>query len=287
MSVKTKITLEEINFLSKDIGKEFILIEKSFSGISDSVYILTSDKNIKYILKLYENSRLEKVKKELEILKNLDSLNISKPLYIFERYPKPLVLYSFINGQSPKNINKSNLAQIAIFLKSLHSVKVEKISSTKYVSLDKLINELIKIKDLDITIKEDFLTRSKKLENIDLNIHQSIIHGDIFPDNTKFYENKLIGVYDFSEVCISNRYIDLAIVINSWCFKDNFMPNIELINEFLNTYDKNITLEFMEKYLLYVNLYYALKRYISLHKNLFIKKVSYKEYLKKFDNTFL
>lgn len=286
MSVKTSLTLEEINLLSKKIDLEFISIENSASGISDSVYILTCKKNTKYILKLYENSRKTKVKKEFEILKKLTFLKISNPIYIFENYDKPLVLYSFIEGLSPKLVTKTKLKEVALFLKSLHKTKIENINSREYTPIESLITEFLNINNLDEKIKAEFLNRIKNLENIDLDNNQSIIHGDIFPDNTKFKENKLMGVYDFSEVCISNRYIDLATVINSWCFQDDLILDNYLAEEFLKAYETNLDLKFMGKYLLYVNLYFALKRYISLHKNLFIKKVSYKEYLKKFDNTF-
>lgn len=285
MSVKTKITLDQINFLSKKIDLKFIGIENSTSGISDSVYILTLTNKKKYILKLYENSSKQKVLNEITLLKKIEHLNISKPLHIFEEYTKPLVLYSFLDGASPENIEKEHLKQMACFLKTLHNIEVKRNSNVKSFEISSLINEFSNLENLNKNIKEEFFKRLEIVKDIDLSINSSIVHGDIFPDNTKFIGYELNGVYDFSEVFVGNRYIDLAIVINSWCFNKNHELDKILANIFIKEYSEELNLQSMGKYLLYVNLYYALRRYINLQKNLFLKEVCYKEYLKKFDNT--
>lgn len=287
MSVKTKLSLEEINNLTKDLSLEVTSIEKTSQGISDTVYILTSNINQKYILKLYENSNKSRVLNELKLLKKVNNLKVSKPLHFFRKFEKPLVLYTFVEGFSPHEIKKTHLKEIANFLKKLHSIFCKKIK-IKFNSFDiqNLYLELLTIDKLDENVKKEFSQRLGFVRNVDVQKNISIIHGDIFPDNTRFIEQRLSGVFDFSEVCIASAYLDLAIVINSWCFNKDKTLNITLATDFLKQYSNSLTISFIGEYLLYVNLFYALKRYINIHKSNYDNKVSYKEYLEKFDNTF-
>ncbi len=73
--------------------------------------------------------------------------------------------------------------------------------------------------------KKEFIIKYEKIKDIDLP-NDVLIHGDLFPDNAKFIDNKLQGVYDFSQSCVGNRYFDLSVLIISWCFKeDDFNMN--------------------------------------------------------------
>ncbi len=278
MGIKTKLTLEELNLLKNTHNFFFLNLEKTISGISDTVYILTDNTNRNYILKIYENSTFKEVEEEIALLKSIENLPISKPLYLYKNYKKPMVIFSFIKGSSLEKITYDNLKDIALFLKQLHLKKLDFIP-IKTFDLSLLITSFKQNERGNEFTKRFALIKEVKLKN------DCLIHADLFPDNVKFLENRLSGVYDFSNSCLGDKNIDLAIILISWCFdkENNFMLN--LAKAFLKNYCEKITLKELKNYLLYVCLYYALKRYIYLKENKY-KEVCYKEFLLKFDNIF-
>ena len=105
--------------------------------------------------------------------------------------------------------------------------------------------------------------------------NDGIIHGDIFPDNVKWKNNQLSGVYDFSEACNGDFIFDLAVVASSWCFDDN-KPNYEKINTLLSSYGLQIQLDTFKEYIKYALVYYATTRYLNGR--------NYQELLNRLDN---
>lgn len=126
------------------------------------------------------------------------------------------------------------------------------------------------------SIKKEFLCRFEEIKNIDLSTN-AFIHGDLFPDNAKFLDDKLTGVYDFTHSCYGNKNFDLAVLIISWCF-ENFRFNLEYFERILKLYDKQLSVQKIKPYLLYAALYYALQRFTRKH-----TKQLHSEMLKKFD----
>ena len=67
------------------------------------------------------------------------------------------------------------------------------------------------------------------LEKWPSHLPKGIIHGDLFPDNVFFLNNKVSGVIDFYFSCVDIKIYEIAIVINAWCFDQHNTLNIEKV----------------------------------------------------------
>ena len=149
------------------------------------------------------------------------------------------------------------------------------------------MDELVYCENIDYEIKSSFLRRYERVNDLNLTQRLAYTHGDIFPDNTKFIINNLTGVFDFSEIAIRNRYVDLGIVVNSWCFDDRGL-NFEKITSLIDSYNqksfKKVTLAELKPFALYTALFFSLNRYLNIYKyKIYDETVQYEEYLDKFD----
>ena len=101
-----------------------------------------------------------------------------------------------------------------------------------------------------------------------------IIHGDLFADNCKFKDNKLSGVYDFSQACNGDFIFDLAVIAMSWCY-DNQHLNKQKVLILMRAYGLNISYNKFKIYIKYALLYYTTSRYINNrdYKELYLKLI--------------
>ena len=263
MGIKTKLTLKTINSFINESDIEFIELKETQDGISDTTYILRDKKDRKYICKLYENSRFDEVKEEVFILKKLyPHLKVTKPLWdIFNYGDKPLQFFSFIHGDSPTKITNKEIKEIGNFLGKFHSIS-KNLTSTKRPYTHKSLKDML---------PKEFEDRYQLIKDIKLQ-NDGIIHGDLFPDNTKFIDQTLSGVFDFSDAGLGDFGFDLAVVANSWCFED-----IDILLDSYNRYaPKKVYKKRLLEMMKFAALFYATQRYKS-------KVKDYREYLEKFD----
>jgi homoserine kinase type II len=273
----TKIEISEVNNLLAPLKIKVETLKDTANGITDSTFICIDKENRKYILKIYENSTVDEVKFEIEILQSLKNLKVPTVLceniMIFKN--KPVVLFSFIKGEIPKKIDINQIDKICEFIASLHNSDLK--PKAKNIYSKELFLDMMST--LNVKINE-YQSRFEFIKNINLSSN-SLIHGDLFPDNVKFIDKNLSGVYDFAQSCYGNAYFDLAVLIVSWCFEDfefNFVLFSQVLKTYSNRVNKGILKEEIKEYLLYACLYYSLQRFTRVN-NL----KDHTEYLKKFD----
>lgn len=275
MGVLTKLSINQINELIKNTDVVFSSLKETANGITDSTYIGTNSENKRYIFKVFETSTKEHIQTEIAILNALEKHKVPHPIsneiVMFE--DKPTALFSFIEGKIPKDINIKQIEEISLFLKELHKVDTYKPTNENIYEKSYLLKMIDMI---DNENKEEFISRYEFIKDINLE-NNAIIHGDLFPDNAKFLDNKLSGVYDFAQSSYGNAYFDLAVMLVSWCFKEDKFQ-LEFLNKALETYNKNLKIKDIEPYILYACLYYALQRYTRVN-----KAKDYKEKLQRFD----
>jgi homoserine kinase type II len=63
------------------------------------------------------------------------------------------------------------------------------------------------------------------------------IHADLFPDNTMFEGDRLVGAIDFYFACTDLFAYDLAVCLNSWCFETDGSFNLTHARAFVTGYE--------------------------------------------------
>ena len=294
MGIKVQLSKKQINNIIKDYDIVLENIFETKDGISDTTYIGIDKNNTKYIFKLYEKSSIYEVKNEITLLNALSYLPLAKSYTNIENIKmynsKVFALYSYIKGSSPLLIQSSHIVQIAKFISIFHQKSKNIILSNKAMNISQILKtylkNIIQHQNISAKLKYDLLDNNLKVHNISFE-NNCIIHGDLFPDNTKFHKGVLTGVFDLSQACKSSRYFDIAIIINSWCFKNDIL-DLKLIQDFLDVYNTysnlNITIDFLKKYILYTAFFFALKRLNNSIKLINFNQNTYEntEYLIKF-----
>lgn len=65
---------------------------------------------------------------------------------------------------------------------------------------------------------------------------QAIIHGDLFRDNVLVKDGSITALIDFFSAGMGYLLLDLAIVVNDWCFDQHGNLNINHYKELINAY---------------------------------------------------
>lgn len=294
MGVRTKISIDELNDLIKDTGLNFCSIEETTDGISDSTYIVSAGNSNKYIFKIYEFASKEEVKNEINILNILKELPTPKSLLnetqIQEFKGKPIGIFTYLDGKSLNSLTIEQIKEIGLFLGKFHnfSQHIKSVNKNIYSqeSIKILINNILNYSDIEMSVKNSFLTKYELLKHLSLE-ENCVIHGDLFPDNAKFIDDKLTGVFDFVEACNGHYFFDLAVVINSWCF-DKYNLNENKFNDIIKEYNKNapqkVNKEEIKQYMMYAALFYASQRFNTKYiEKRAVNVKDYNEYLIKFE----
>ena len=263
MAVYTKLSKEDIIFILSDyqIGN---LIE--FQGIQDGIentnYFIKTKKG-KFILTIFENRvNSQDIPFFINLMKFLNQNNFISPEPLENKKGKILnkfktkkfILVNFLEGKPKVKItpndcyligdlignlqNKSRYCDL-IRKNSLSLEECKKIFQDCKNSISE--NEINILRDGLYDLIEDSLKDC--LEKWPTNLPKGIIHGDLFPDNVFFLNNKVSGVIDFYFSCVDIKIYEIAIVINAWCFDQHNTLNIEKVKNLIKgfTLHNNLT----------------------------------------------
>ena len=237
----------------KNIIKEFLgqnyqdseIIKAEF-GVTADVWLISDI----YVLKRFRSSESCRRELEVEVLDRLSSLPIAKILKQLNYNGSEIFIYEQLRGKSPFNPNKKQLYEIGQFMSSMHKI---------LEGLDSRCEALYTLEHLkNLTKRYNITIFDKELNSVGLEFkNDTIIHGDIFPDNALFIDDSLSGVIDFSDLSVGDRVFDLAVVVMSWCGSD-----INKIDALLKGYEYTDSMDRLWSMVEFATLYYAIKRYI-------------------------
>jgi len=145
-----------------------------------------------------------------------------------------VVLFEFLRGESPSvdSVTLGMLEQLGGALASLHSLPavhaVPSIDEGGCMMIGEAATEFEK--ELLAAGSESLaghpfvvqlrqtLPRTRELLHLG-SVPHSVIHTDLFPDNSLFYEGRLQGIVDFEEVCRGPSLLDVAMTTIACCFR--------------------------------------------------------------------
>ena len=263
MAVYTKLSIDEISNITK---KYFLGNLELFQGIEEGIentnYLVITSIG-KYILTIFEKRVNEKeIPFFVNVMRHLNKNNFfcPKPIedidgnFINEINKKKYIIVSFLDGtgKTKPTVNDcfslgTTLADMHNKTKSFTKIRTNNLSIEGCKILFKKcckdipkvqINKLDKFLLFDIEDRLNFCNK-----NWPKSLPKGFIHGDIFPDNVFFKNNKVCGIIDFYFSCTDFLVYEIAIALNAWCFDNDENYNFKKAKSLILGYNskKKIT----------------------------------------------
>ena len=266
MAVFTHVPRKDLEILltSYDIG-ELQSYEGIEEGVENTNYKVVTTKG-SYILTLFE-TRIRAVSLPycFHYMEHLHKGGISCPYVIKDTQgyetrmmcSRPASFLNFLEGRpiEGEKITPDHCYQIGEYLAKMHKgardFEAFRANPMGIDEWDKLYcrtqsraNEVEEgLADLII----DNLMDIKEIKDTHLMaLPQGSIHGDLFPDNVFFQDDKVSAVIDFYFSCNDYFVYDAAITFNAWCGKADFSVDDEKAKAFFKGYNSIRTLKPLE-----------------------------------------
>ena len=309
MAVYTKLSKEDIIFILSDyqIGN---LIE--FQGIQDGIentnYFIKTKKG-KFILTIFENRvNSQDIPFFINLMKFLNQNNFISPEPLENKEGKILnkfkikkfILVNFLEGKPKVKITPNDCYLIGDLIGNLQNksrycdlIRKNSLSLEDCKKIFQDCKNSISEKEINILRDGlyDLIEDSLKdcLEKWPTHLPKGIIHGDLFPDNVFFLNNKVSGVIDFYFSCVDIKIYEIAIVINAWCFDQHNTLNIEKVKNLIKgftlhnnlTKDEIFSLNILAKGASLRFLITRLFDWYNTPKNSYVKRKDPQEYIDK------
>ncbi|MDQ0879377.1 aminoglycoside phosphotransferase family protein [Peribacillus sp. V2I11] len=234
-----------------DQGNKLIRAWELKGGISAQVtgleILQSSGRIIKMIVRQHCDNDLKRnpdiAADEHKLLGILKAAGLPVPMpYYFEQsceiFSKPCILIEFIEGKSeftPSNLN-DHILQLAINLSKIHHVDCANPSLSFLPKLENRYVEMLNNKDrvildetLNLSAIRDLLKYSIPLCSINKEV---ILHGDYWPGNILWKEDKLVSIIDWEDSGLGDPLADLA---NSQ-LEISYHYGMQAMNDFTNQY---------------------------------------------------
>ena len=278
-----KLTLKEANKIFKNYDLGTVLkFNRLLNGYANINFNVKTTKGI-FFLRICKEKTLDEINYEHKVMIELKNINFPTAFPILKRDKKYInktslgnvVLYEFMSGTTPK-VNKQTVKEIAIAVAKLNSLKnwrnFKKKNTTNLQLCESLISKFSSSKNKYPEIFKYFKEETEFLSQpLKKKVPQGFVHGDIFPVNTIFLENKLKAIVDFEFICTDNLLYDMGVTINGFCFEGNRL-NPKLVSLFLKEYDKIRKISSKEKELIYYYIRWGAHAMICWHINHLLNK---------------
>ena len=263
MSGHVDITITESDIKKKLLHYNYgsyISHENISFGYANENFKVTTTKG-SVLFRLYKQQKEDSVKQELLLMHALQKSDFptAYPLvdnsgaYIHSINNHSCIFSEFIEGVHPSP-NQFVVGEIGRAIGTLSILPIKEMyKKTNSISIENcmsFIQEFPNAKYPHPQIFDYFKEQTNFLKDyIKEALPMGIVHGDCFPDNTIFNDNKLIAIIDFEEFAYDTLLFDIGMSINGFCFTDNVLQT-DLVNELIKEYESVRKLNNKEKELL-------------------------------------
>lgn len=262
MASYTQIDLETASTILGLYGlKDIVHLTPLSLGISNSNYKVEL-KNEIVLLKISNDKNIEQLKEEQLILFTLNKyaypyslkpFAMSNGEWVYSHGPFFGVVYPFVQG-IPPGPSDYTCQEVGKSLASLHFLKLPSEELKKIRRHEKVgfgPREILEYcekpqcpKDFKEAVLEFFPDGLKSF--LAEKFEESVIHGDLYYDNTLFDQNKLTTVLDFEQAGIGESILDLGISISGTCLEKGRVIT-PLVTSYLRGYESIRPLSVSEK----------------------------------------
>ncbi len=260
MAVYTVLSREEIEQLIEPFGiGPLVNYEGVAAGIENTNYFISTDQSTfaselyvepirHFVLTIFESASEQDLVfyDSLTTLLNLKGLPVPCPLkdadgQALQHYQnKPVMVTPKINGEHPEKPNIGQCKAIGHALANIHLACLESGLSHESIRslswLQQTAESLLdKVPSEDRALLSELGPLLSRINQYN-GLPQAVIHGDLFKDNALFDGNQLTGVIDFNSAGNGYLMLDLAIVVNDWCFSENGQLTEEMALQLLEAY---------------------------------------------------
>jgi len=240
-------------------------------GIENSNFFLDTSSG-EFVLTLFERICADDVKFCLALTEHLDQQGLRCPRperrsdgsLLASLSDKPAAIVQKLPGSSIEKATQHHCSEVGDWLGHMHATAknfTEKRGNTFNPSwLRDRTDALMSV----FTAEQQSLLQQELAHQAALDygsLPRGIIHGDLFRDNVLFVDATLGGVIDFYYACYDSLLLDLAIVINDWCFDSDQCLQPNQLRSLLEAYNRRRQLEQKEYDLLPELLRYAALRF--------------------------
>ncbi len=252
MASYTQIDIETASGILEQYGlKDIVQLTPLSLGISNSNYKVEL-KTQTVLLKISNDKNIEQLKEEQFILFTINkygypyslkpfAMSNSEWVYSYKNYFG--VVYPFVQG-IPPGPSDYTCQEVGKVLAILHTLKLPQDEIFKIRRHEKVgfgPREILEYcekpqcpTDFKEAVKEFFPDQLKSF--FAENFKESVIHGDLYYDNTLFDQNRLTTVLDFEQAGIGESILDLGISISGTCLEKGRVIT-PLVNSYLKGYE--------------------------------------------------
>jgi homoserine kinase type II len=227
------------------LGEIISINDQSHGYANKNFSVECCDANI--FVRFCEQQSLENIRKEILLMSILKkrSFKTAYPIqrmdgeYLSYSQDVPIMVYEFLEGELP-DLNVEVVSEIAEAVANLSTIEYPlELSRENAISLFDC-RRIISSESFQRTpysdVKGNFISLFRVLEDkLSIELPRGIVHGDVFPDNTIFSNNSLVGIIDFEEFAIDNLLFDVGMTINGFCFVGVKMDK-DLFGTFIRKY---------------------------------------------------